>query len=146
DQRTVGRTGHITSYAMPEPLPTHADARLVVRHTLATLAYRASKALRDAPPGFGQESFGTTTRRPVKIVAHMADLMAWGISLARGQYIWKPEGSDEWDREVDRFFANIATLDDLLAVPDPFPGSMERIIQGPLSDALTHVGQVAMLR
>ncbi len=131
---------------MTDSLPTNNDARLILRHALATLAYRAAKALRDAPQDFAVRSFGGSTRLPVKIVAHMADLMAWGISLARGDYFWSAEGSDDWGREVDRFFGNLAKLDELLAVPDPFPGSMERIIQGPLTDALTHVGQLAMLR
>lgn len=131
---------------MTSQLPTNDDARLILRHAFATLAYRTAKALRDAPPDFGHRSFGSSTRRPVRIVAHMADLMAWGISLARGDYVWSAEGSENWEREVDRFFGNLSKLDELLAAPGPFPGSMERIIQGPLADALTHVGQLTMLR
>ena len=122
-----------------------STARAVVRHLTATLAYRAAKVVRDAPPGFAQTSFGDSTRKPVLIVAHLADLMAWAITLTRGSYVWKAEGSDDWATEVARFFDNLATLDRELAA-NPADVSIEKLIQGPLADALTHVGQLAMLR
>jgi hypothetical protein len=119
---------------------------LVVRQLAATLAYRAAKVLRDAPASFPQQAFGESTRPPVRIVAHMADLMAWGVTIADGDIKWKADGSDEWDREVARFFDGLAALDAALAANGPFKGSIEKLIQGPLADALTHVGQLAMLR
>jgi hypothetical protein len=128
-----------------EPV-TVDPVRLVLRHLLATLAYRAAKVLRDAPPGFGASTFGSATRQPVRIVAHMADLMSWGITLARGDYVWKAEGGNDWDTEVRRFFDGLAALDRALADEGRFAGSMEKLVQGPLADALTHVGQLAMLR
>ena len=112
----------------------------------ATLAYRAAKVLRDAPPGFGSQAFGDSTRQPVRIVAHMADLMAWGVTTAAGGKEWKADGSDDWAREVDRFFSGLAALDAAIAADGPFAGSLEKLIQGPFADALTHVGQLAMLR
>jgi hypothetical protein len=122
------------------------SARAVLRHLAATLAYRAAKVLRDVPPGFGATAFGSSTRRPVFIVAHLADLMAWGVTLVQDQVAWKAEGGDEWDREVARFFANLDALDRELAAASLSPGAAEKLIQGPLADALTHVGQLAMLR
>ena len=71
--------------------------------------------------------------------------MAWGVSLARGGHEGKAEGSSDWRTEVDRFFENLSTLDRELA-SDGFAGSLEKLIQGPLADALWHVGQLAMLR
>jgi hypothetical protein len=127
------------------PLPSDQTARAVVRHLTATLAYRAAKVVRDAPPGFAKASFGGSTRKPVLIVAHLADLMAWAITLTRGSYVWKAEGSDDWATEVARFFDNLATLDRELAATTA-DVSIEKLIQGPLADALTHVGQLAMLR
>ena len=127
------------------PLPSNAQTRAVVRHLAATLAYRAAKVLRDAPPGFAQASFGDSTRTPAAIVAHLADLMAWAITLTRGAYVWKAEGSGDWQTEVARFFDNLATLDRELA-SSTADVSIEKLIQGPLADALTHVGQLAMLR
>jgi hypothetical protein len=121
-------------------------ARAVLRHVIATLAYRAAKVLRDVPPDFAIASFAATTRRPVQIVAHLSDLIAWGVSLARGEYVWKPAGGENWNVEVQRFFDGLATLDAELAANRPFVGSIEKLIQGPLADAFTHVGQLAMLR
>jgi hypothetical protein len=76
----------------------------------------------------------------------MADLMAWGVSIAKGGYTWKADGGDDWETEVSRFFDALAALDRELAAGSGFSGSIEQLIQGPLADALTHVGQLAMLR
>lgn len=121
-------------------------ARPVLRHLLATLAYRAAKVLRDVPPSFPGQSFGAPTRRPVLLVAHLADLMAWGRTLAHGEHVWKAGGSDDWDVEVRRFHAELAALDCALCEANGGPDAAEKLIQGPLADALTHVGQLAMLR
>ena len=126
-------------------LSSDAASRAVVRHLAATLAYRAAKVLRDVPPEFATRPFGDSTRVPVRIVEHLGDLMAWGVSIARGGYVWKPEGSGDWTVEVARFFDQLGTLDRELE-SDAFAGSIEKLIQGPLADALWHVGQLAMLR
>ena len=132
-----------------EPLPADAS-RAALRHLVATLAYRAAKVLRDAPPDFGEMTFGASARTPVLIVAHMGDLMGWAVRLARGEYSWKADGGGDWATEVTRFFAGLAALDEALASEDSLRGpvaqAIEKLIQGPLADALTHVGQLAMLR
>lgn len=130
----------------PNSLGCSADARALVRHLVATLAYRAAKVLRDVPPDFAHRSFGGHTRQPVRILAHMADLIAWAVRFADDEAIWKAEGSDDWDVELRRVFDGLAALDAALASDRPFRGSLEKVIQGPLADALTHVGQLAMLR
>ena len=127
-------------------MATIDSAPAVLRQLAATLAYRAAKVLRDVPPSFPHHAFGDATRQPVRIVAHMADLMAWGVSIAKGGYEWKAGGGEDWNTEVERFFTGLAALDAALAAEGPFTGSIEKLIQGPLADALTHVGQVAMLR
>ena len=127
-------------------MPTTDPARLVLRQMAATLAYRAAKVLRDVPPDFAQRSFGDSTRQPVRVLAHMADLMSWGVSMAGGGKEWKAAGGDDWNTEVDRFFSGLARLDAALAAEGEFKGSIDKLIQGPLADALTHVGQIAMLR
>ena len=123
-----------------------AGARAALRQMAATLAYRAAKVLRDAPGTFSAATFGDATRRPVRIVAHMADLMAWGVSIARGGSTWTAAGGDDWQTEVSRFFDGLAALDRELAGDGPFAGPVDQLIQGALADALTHVGQLAMLR
>ena len=126
--------------ATPDP------SRIVLRQLAATLAYRAAKVLRDAPPGFGSQAFGDATRQPVRIVAHMADLMAWGVSMAAGGKEWKAGGGDDWAVEVERFFTGLAALDAAIAADGTFAGSIDKLVQGPFADALTHVGQLSMLR
>ena len=127
-------------------MPIQPDvARDTLRQLAATLAYRAAKVLREVPPGFADYRITLSARSAVEIVAHMGDLMKWGTWLARGEHTWKAEGSSDWNREVDRFFALLRELDDLLDNND-FNGSVEKLIQGPLADALTHVGQLSMMR
>jgi hypothetical protein len=126
---------------------TSDDAtRAVLRHLTATLAYRAAKVLRDAPPGFADFSSGPATRTPVQILAHLADLMGWAGRLAQGEYLWRAEGSADWDTEMRRFFDGLAVLDQHLTERPLLEKYAQQLIQGPLADALTHVGQIAMLR
>ena len=96
-------------------MATTDPSRIVLRQLAATLAYRAAKVLRDVPAGFGHRAFGDSTRQPVRIVAHMADLMAWGVSMAAGGKEWKAEGGDDWATEVNRFFSGLAALDAAIA-------------------------------
>lgn len=122
------------------------DERHLLRHLLATLAYRATKVLRDAPASFATFSFGEGRRPAVQIVAHLGDLMAWAGHMANGAYTWKAEGSADWNREVRRFFDGLAALDKRLADAAPLGYPAEILIQGPIADALTHVGQLSMMR
>jgi len=117
-----------------------------LRHTLATLAYRGGKVLREAPPDFAEFRAGDNTRTPLQIVAHIGDLLDWGIALARGEKKWNEEKPQAWDREVARFFDRLQQFDALLASDQPLGNPAERLFQGPIADALTHVGQLAMLR
>src|SRR5215831_8105123 len=96
-------------------LMTPDATRSLLRHLVATLAYRSAKVLRDVPPGFAQFSIGPTTRTPVQILAHLADLMAWGLRAAQGEYLWRADGTDNWDTELHRFFDGLAELDRYLA-------------------------------
>ena len=122
------------------------DAQTLLRYMIATLAYRAAKTLRDAPPGFGDFKNGSSTRTPCQIVAHMGDLMGWGLRMTDGDKSWRAEGSADWEREVRRFFDGLAALDEAIAARDPTRYPADKLIQGPVADALTHVGQLAMLR
>jgi hypothetical protein len=120
--------------------------RELLRHAVATIAYRGGKAVRGAPETFATFKAGDGTRTPARILAHVGDLMDWGLSIARDQRAWHDSTPLEWDREVGRFFETLARLDAYLASDAPMACSAEQIFQGPLADALTHVGQIAMLR
>lgn len=113
---------------------------------LATLAYRAAKTLRDTPQGFASAAAGPHARSALQIVAHMADLMAWGVTIAKNDYVWTATGSEDWNVEVERFFSGLAALDRQLEVGDSSDDSIQKLIQGPIADALTHIGQLSMLR
>ena len=122
------------------------ETRGFLRHLVATLAYRAAKVLRDVPAGFAEFSNGIGTRRSIQILAHMGDLMSWAVRMAQGENLWRADGGRDWNSEVRRFFEGLAALDGFLASGAPLGNPAEMLIQGPLADALTHVGQIAMLR
>jgi hypothetical protein len=121
-------------------------ARELLRHTVATLAYRAGKALRQAPLSFDRFTVSPGTRTPVEIVAHMGDLFDWALSMARNAQQWHDSPPQSWDAECGRFFRALEAFDDYLASDEPLGTSVERLFQGPIADALTHTGQLAMLR
>jgi hypothetical protein len=128
------------------PSPAADSARAFLRHTLATLAYRSGKVVRDAPAHFADYPVAADSRTPARILAHLGDLLDWALSLARGEQRWNASTPLAWDMEVDRFFAALERLDVYLASDAPLGSTAETIFQGPIADALTHVGQLAMLR
>jgi len=121
-------------------------ARLLLRHTVATVAYRGGKAMRGAPPSFAEFRAGDRSRTPVQIVAHIGDLFDWALSLAKGAQAWHNSTPLPWDEEVARFFATVGRFDAFLASETPLSAPPEQLFQGPVADALNHVGQIAMLR
>lgn len=130
----------------PHTTASPDSARQLLRHTLAAVAYRGGKALRGAPDGFATFHIGDKTRTPAQILAHMGDLFDWALSIAQGKQTWHDSTPLEWDAEMDRFFATIQKFDDYLASSEPLHGSAEGLFQGPVADALNHIGQIAMLR
>jgi hypothetical protein len=118
----------------------------LLRHTLATLAYRARKTVSDAPETFAAFDGGSGLRTPSQILAHMGDLFDWALSIAKGQQAWKDSKPLPWEKEVERFFAALKSFDDYLASGAPIKASPASLFQAPVADALTHVGQIAILR
>jgi len=122
------------------------DKREMLRHTVATLAYRAAKVLRDAPPDFATFSSSETTRTPGQILAHLGDLFDWALSIAEGKQAWRDNKTLDWEQGTDRFFAALRKFDAYLASNEELHASEEKLFQGPVADALTHVGQIGILR
>jgi len=116
----------------------------LLRHTLATVAYRAARALNGAPDSFAD--FEGAGRRPVQILAHMGDLFDWALSMAESKQRWRESQPLPWAEEPARFFAVLGAFDAYLASEEPLHAPVEGLMQGPVADALTHVGQLAMLR
>jgi hypothetical protein len=120
------------------------EKRELLRHILAALAYRTTRAIEGAPADFGD--FNGAGRRPVQIFAHMGDLFDWALSMAAGNPTWNNSHPQEWPQEVERFFRTLTAFDAFLASDAPLHAPLERLMQGPVADALTHTGQLAMLR
>ena len=128
------------------PDESHIAAKGLLRHTIATLAYRAGKAVRGAPPSFGSFAVNPGSRTPAEILSHMCDLFDWGLSMARGAQKWQNTKPQSWDADCDRFFRALEAFDDYLASDAPLGTTVEKLFQGPVADALTHTGQLTMLR
>ncbi len=122
------------------------DKREMLRHTIATVAYRAAKILRDVPEGFGRFGAGEGTRTAGQVLAHVCDLFDWALSIAEGKEEWRDSEPQSWEQDVARFFSSLGNLDDRLKADAAVRASAERLFQGPIADALTHLGQIAMLR
>ena len=120
--------------------------REMLRHTLATLAYRGGKAVRGAPEGFAGFSGCEGLRTPLQILAHVGDLLDWALAMARSGQRFNESAPLGWDEEVARFFKGLAEFDAYLASDAPLNVPAEGLFQGPVADALTHVGQIALLR
>lgn len=118
----------------------------MLRHTVATLAYRAGKALRDAPEGFGDFRAGEGGRTAVQILAHMGDLFEWALTMADGEAVWTDAVPLPWGSEVARFFTLLERFDARLTTGRPLANPATKVFAGPVADALTHTGQVAMMR
>ena len=120
--------------------------RDMLRHGVATLAYRGAKAIRNAPASVADFRAGDKTRTPVQVLAHIGDLLDWAYTLAEGKQRWHVSTPGSWDDESARFFAALTRLDDFLASDRPLGTRPEKMLQAPIADALTHVGQLMMLR
>src|SRR6185503_7619361 len=106
----------------------------MLRHTLATLAYRGAKAVRGAPDGFGDFQASPTSRTPAQILAHICDLMDWALTQARGQQAWKNTTPGTWENDTKRMFAAMRALDDYLASEEPLQYEPGQIFQGAIAD------------
>jgi len=120
--------------------------REMFRHIVASLAYRATKTLRDAPNTFTTFRVDAKSRAPVEILAHMGDLFDWALSMLKGEEIWHDSHPQDWDREVARFCDSLQKFDTYLASNAPIACPLDKLFQGPIADAFTHIGQLAMLR
>jgi hypothetical protein len=127
---------------------THAidPERTLLRHTLATLAYRGGKALRGAPESFSTFETGAPPKTPGQILAHMSDLLDWALTLCDGKQAWVNTTPRSWAEDTVRFHDTLSRLDDRIASGGNLSTTAAELFQGPIADALTHVGQINMLR
>ncbi len=120
--------------------------RAFLRHALATLAYRGAKAIRGAPASFAEFRAAPGSSSPMDILRHVGDLLEWALRIAQGDAKWRAAGPVQWEEESRRFFTGLSALDEYLASDKPLAYPPQQIFQGAVADALTHAGQLAMLR
>jgi hypothetical protein len=122
------------------------DKRMLLRHFLASLAYRTQKALRGAPESFSKFRAAPGVRTPHELISHMESVLGYARTFfVCGEYDPKP--LPDFKAEVLRFHATIEELSQNLESDRPLRNlTLERLLQGPFSDAMTHAGQLAMLR
>jgi len=120
--------------------------RELLRHVVAAVAYRGGIAVSDAPEGFAGFRLNETVRTPGEILSHIGDLFEGSLYLVKGEFVYLKSSPLPWDEEVSRFFSAEKAFDSYLASDAPLACSVEKLIQGPIGDALTHVGQIVMLR
>jgi hypothetical protein len=120
--------------------------RALLRHAVATIAYRGGKAVRGAPSTFAEFQAGGSIRTPGAILAHIGDLFDWALSIAKGAQAWRDSPPLPWAEEVVRFHDTLERFDAYLASDAALACEPEQLVQGPIADALTHVGQLTLLR
>ena len=117
--------------------------REVLRHLIATVAYRGGIAVSDVPEGFAAFRVNEDVRAPGEILAHVGDLLEGSLYLLKGELVYLTSSPLPWGEEVSRFFSAAERLDAYLESGAPLACPVEKLIQGPIGDALTHVGQIA---
>jgi hypothetical protein len=120
--------------------------RELFRHLVATVAYRGGLAVSDAPEGFSMFRVYETARTPGELLAHIGDLLKGSLYLVKDEIVYLTSAPLSWEEEVARFFSAVKEFDSYLASSAPLACPMEKLVQGPIGDALTHVGQIVMLR
>ena len=113
---------------------------------VATVAYRGGLAVVDAPESFAAFRAHETTRTPGELLAHIGDLLEGSLHLLKGEMVYLTSTPLPWKDELTRFFSAVKNLDSYLASEAPLACPVEKLVQGPIGDALTHVGQIVMLR
>lgn len=122
------------------------DKRALLRHFLAALAYRTQKALHDAPKDFGSFHAGKKIRTPHELVSHMDSVIGYACTFYAGGMYQAPEFPD-FNDAIKHFHQKLVDLSHHLEIGTEMEGmTAERLLQGPLSDAMTHAGQLALLR
>jgi hypothetical protein len=120
--------------------------RELLQHFLAALAYRTQKALRGSSENFPSFRAGAKVRTPHELVSHMNSVLGYATTFFLGGSYRVPQLAD-FGKEVERFHSTLTSLSELVAKESDWVEiSPEQLLQGPLSDAMTHAGQLAMLR
>lgn len=125
---------------MPDP------KRELLRHLVATIVFRGNVAVREAPDSFARFKLNEDMRTPGEVLAHIGDLLEGSLYLLKGEMKYLDSSQLPWPEEIARFFSAAKELDAFLASDAPIEVPIEKLTQGPIADALTHIGQIVLLR
>jgi hypothetical protein len=121
-------------------------SRALLQHFLAALAYRTQKALRGAPESYAEFRAGTNVRTPHELLWHMTGVIGYARTMLHGG-AFTPPRLPAFAEEIERFHTTLQALhDDFADAALQARITDEQFLQGPLSDAMTHAGQLAILR
>jgi hypothetical protein len=117
-----------------------------LRHTLATIDYRFQKSVKYRNTDFGDYTLGKESRSPKEIINHMYFVLSSTTIYIQEERIQKGEPDKlNLELEIERFNSEIKNLDKVLSENELDINYSKRLLQGPLSDILTHIGQISML-
>jgi len=126
--------------------PLSADTIRIFRQLLATIAYRASRSLRDVPQGFENACLPGDGKSSLELLCHMTNVLSFAHATVTGtdRVKYEPVG---WREEVERFYSLVGKIDAKLSAGVSLESGMDlRLVQGPLADVLTHIGQLHAMR
>ena len=117
-----------------------------LRHTLSTIDYRFNKSVKYRNVGFGKFSLGNGSRTPTEIINHMYSVLSSTTIYIQEERVRKEEHNKlDLELEIERFNSEIKNLDKVLSEKELDMDYSKRLLQGPLSDIITHIGQISML-
>ena len=121
------------------------DERDCLRHFLASIAYHATKAIKDPPENYPELDVGNGARTPRRILHHITGVLTYAHSFyTHYETTWFKE--EPWEQEIENFYSILERLDASITETDPREVSHLQLLQGPFSDSMAHVGQLLMLR
>jgi hypothetical protein len=124
----------------------HEPRVAVLRHLVATIAFRATVAVRGFPAEAASKAAAEGARTPLELLAHVADLMQWSALLVRAEGRPQRATDASWEAAEARLYVGLAALDAALVAGIAPDADVDALLQGPLADALTHVGQLLLMR
>ena len=131
--------------AVMKPIPVTDVDRRLLKHALAAIAYRAQKAVTGAPESFADFRAGPGVRTPHQLVRHMSDVLGYArMTFSEGQ--WRAHTLPTFAEEIARFHEQLEMLGQAIAGEEFLKFTPDQLLQGPIADTMTHVGQLAMLR
>lgn len=117
----------------------------MLRHFLASIAYRATKAIKNAPDNYPTFNLGKGVKTPLRILHHITGVLTYAHSFFE-HYETTHFEVKSWSAEINELYKILSKLDVSIQEKNPNKVTEEQLLQGPFSDAMTHVGQLSMLR